>query len=144
MNMITPKHFMEAQVLNIKKGYVTLMSVLVASAVVVSIAVGILALGTNSTRTTSAIQSTKFANTLARSCAEEALKQIRNSTSYTGSGNLSFSQGSCDYNVANIGGQNRLVTATGTAVDAIRRIPIILNAVTPKISVSSSQEVADF
>ncbi|MDP1689182.1 MAG: hypothetical protein Q8L47_03565 [bacterium] len=135
---------MEARVLNINKGYVTLMSVLVASAVVVSIAVGILVLGINSTRTASAIQSTKFANTLARSCAEEALKQIRNSSGYTGSGNLSFSQGLCDYNVTNTGGQNRLVTATGTAVSAIRRISITLNAITPKINVSSSQEVADF
>lgn len=135
---------MEAPSLNTKNGYITLMSVLIASAVVVSISLALLQLGINASKTMGIIQDTKYANSFARSCAEEALSQIRNSASFSGPGNLSFKEGSCLYNVLNTGGQNRIVNATGTSDMAIRRIFVNINVITPKINVLSWQEVGDF
>ncbi len=144
MSIIILKPFMEVPILNIKSGYITLMSVLVASAVLVSISLAILELGINLSKTTTTIQNTKLANSFVRSCAEEALNQVRNSSSFSGSGSLNFAGGTCSYNVFNAGGQNRLITATGTASIAIRRISINVNALTPVINILSWREVSGF
>lgn len=138
------EHFMEVPLLNTKDGYITLISVLVASTVAVSIAVTLLVIGVNASRTTAVLQATKYANTHAKSCIEEALSQVRNSSSFTGPGSIIMSQGSCDYNVTNTGGQSRLINATGIAQSAIRRLSITINSIIPIIGVSSWQEVADF
>ena len=138
------KHFMGAPLYDTRRGYITLISVLIVSAIVVSVAVTLLLIGVNATRTTAILQATKYANTLAKSCVEEALGRINLLNSFAGSGGINFGDGSCDYNVINSGGQNRLVTATGTTMGAIRRISVSVDALTPKINISSLQEVADF
>lgn len=144
MNIHSPKHFMEMLQYDINKGYTTLLSVLIASAVSIAIAITLLFAGINSSREASSLESSKHSNFFAKSCVEEALEQIRDSSSFTGSGNLIFGNGTCDYNISNTGGQNRLITATGTARDSLRRLRVTIDAINPKINITSWQEVADF
>jgi len=126
------------------RGYITLMSVLIISAVGLAIAIFLILFGLGSSRSSFAIEQSNQAKALANACAEEALQQIRGLTSYIGSGNLTLGRGVCGYTVTSQGSQNRTITASGTVGTIIRKVNIIINDIEPKIQVVSWQEVADF
>lgn len=121
-------------------GYATLISVLIASAVGISVAVSLLLLGLSISKTAFSEEQLRQAKSLSDACAEEALEQIRASTSFTGSGGLSIGLGSCSYAVANGGGQNRTVTVSGTVGTVVRKATVSITAITPLIVVGSWQE----
>ncbi|MFA6588624.1 MAG: hypothetical protein WCT08_06200 [Patescibacteria group bacterium] len=124
-------------------GYIALISILILGAVGVAVAVSVLLMGLNNSKTSFAVEQSNQSKALANACAETALQQIKNLNSYSGTGNLSTSQGNCAYTVTNTGGQNRTVTASGTVGTIIRKISISISAITPTIAISSWQEVAN-
>ena len=124
-------------------GYITLISVLIVGAVGVAVTLSIILLGLGLSRTSFATEQSNQAKGLANACAEEALQQIRDSLSFTGSGNLALGQGACSYIVTSQGGQNRTVTASGTVGTIVRKVTIIINQINPLIIITSWQEVAD-
>lgn len=126
------------------KGYITLISVLILSAVGTVIVVAILVLGSGSVRSGLALEQSVQAKALANACAEEALQQISDSIPFTGSGGLSLGQGTCSYTVASQGGQNRTVEASGTVDSVVRKVAITIDQIAPSISIVSWQEVDDF
>ncbi|MBI4272838.1 hypothetical protein HY621_03225 [Candidatus Uhrbacteria bacterium] len=126
------------------QGFILLLSVLLIGVVGLAIVTSILLLGTNSSRTSFTLEQSNHAKAIANACAEEAMEQIRDSTSFTGSGNLSFSRGTCSYTVTSQGGQNRTVTASSTVSTIIRKVKVIISSITPTITVTSWQEVTDF
>ena len=126
------------------KGFITLVTVLVVGVVGLSIATSVILLGVGISKTGIAIQQSHQARALAVACGEEALQQIRNSTDFSGSGNLSLGQGSCSYTVAVGSGEARTITATGTVSTVVRKVNIIISQINPTITVSSWQEVGDF
>lgn len=125
-------------------GYITLISVLVVGAVAVSITFSLILLGIGNTKTALSLDQSKQAWGLADACGEEALQQIRDSTPFTGTGNLTLGQGSCIYTVTNQGGQNRTINSTGTIGTIVRKVKIVLDKITPSLNITSWQEVADF
>lgn len=125
-------------------GYVTLLSVLVVGAVGVAVSLSLLLLGLGSSRTGFALQQMYQAKALADACAEDALLEIRNATSFTGNGSLTLGQGTCSYTVTSQGGQNRTVTATGMVGSVTRKVKGVLTKVSPNITVASWKEVGDF
>lgn len=129
------------------RGFVTLVAVLVVGALGLSIAVAILLLGLGASRSSFTSEQSAQARALANACVEAALMQIRNSQSFIGTNSLVFNQGSCLYGVTNTGGQNRLVNTTGTVSTTvpyvIRKARVTLDAVSPKINITSWQEVPD-
>lgn len=125
------------------KGYITLLSVLVVGAVGVAITISLILLGLASAKNSLAYQQMHQAKALANACAEEALEQIRESSSFTGTGNLMLGQGTCSYTV--FGTQpNLTITSTGTVNTIIRKVKVIISAINPLIVVTSWQEVGDF
>ena len=126
------------------KGFITLVTVLVVGVVGLSIATSVILLGVGISKTGIAVQASHQARALAVACGEEALQQIRNSTDFSGSGNLSLGQGSCSYTVAVGSGEARTITATGTVSTVVRKVNIIISQINPTITVSSWQEVGDF
>ncbi|MDQ3076038.1 MAG: hypothetical protein M3Q34_02830 [bacterium] len=125
-----------------EKGFVTLISVLVVGAVGTAVTVSLILLGLASSRTSFAIEQSNQAKGLANACIEEALQRIRELTAFTGSGNLSFGQGTCSYTVVNTGGSTRLVTASGSVGTLIRKTSVSVNAINPLILLTSWQEVS--
>jgi len=123
------------------RGYITLMSVLIVGAAGTAIAISLILLGLSSSRTSFAVEQSNQAKGLANACAEEALQQIRDSTPFTGSGNLSLGEGACDYTVTSQGGQNRTITASGEVGTIVRKVEVIVNAIQPAIELSSWREV---
>ena len=129
---------------NNKGGYITLISVLIIGAIAIAITTSMLLLGLGSSRTSFALEQGYQAKALANLCSEEALQQIRSSTSFSGTNNLSAGQGTCTYTVTNTGGQNRLINAQGIVGTIIRKASVNIDSINPQINVVSWQEVADF
>ena len=127
-----------------QRGYITLISVLVVGAVGIAITTSLILLGLSSSRTSFALEQSNQAKALANTCAEEALEQIRDSTPFSGSGNLTLGQGICAYTVINTGGQNRTITATSSVGTIVRKVSITIDTINPQINITSWQEVADF
>ena len=134
---------MEAHHLGNTNGFITLISVLIAGAVGIVISISLILLGLNSSRTSASLEESYAAKALADACIEEALQQVRDATPFTGSGSLPLGLGSCAYNVTNLGGQNRLITATGTVNSMVRRTKVLIDKITPQIRLVSWEEVAD-
>lgn len=125
------------------RGYVTLISILVVGAVGTAIAMSLILLGISSSRTSFSVEQSNQAKGLTNACVEEALEQIRNSTSFTGSGNLTLGHGTCTYTVTSQGGQNRVITASGTVGSIVRKVTVVINKINPLINPTSWQEVVD-
>lgn len=130
--------------LHLSKGYVTLITVLVIGVIGVAISISLLLLGLGSSRTSFALEQSNQAKALTNACTEEALQQIRDSTPFEGTRNLTLDQGTCTYTVTKLAGQNRTITATGTAGTIVRKASITLDKITPSINITSWQEVVDY
>ncbi len=123
------------------RGFITLISVLIVGAVGAAIATSLILLGIGSSRSSFAVEQSNQAKGLVNACVEEALEQIRSSTPYTGSGNLSFGQGGCSYVVTSQGGENRIIAASSTVGTIVRKGQVVINQINPTIGVVSWQEL---
>ena len=126
------------------KGYITLISVLLVSAVGLAIAVSLLTLGTRYSKSIFILEGSQMAKGYAQACSEEALQQIRDSQEFSGIGSLDFDEGNCIFEVEKQTGQNRIIKSEGESRKAKRKIKIIIDAIDPVIHIASWQEVADF
>lgn len=125
-----------------ERGYIVLISVLIAGAIAVAAALSVILLGLSSSRTSFASTQSAQAAALSNACAEEGLRRIQLSASYTGSG--SISQGNCSYTVTSQGGGNRTVIASSTVGTIVRKVKVLTTQVSPVAIISTWQEVADF
>ena len=123
-----------------KKGYIALLSVLVLGAVAASLAFSLFA-GSGRSDALIATEVNLRARGYAESCAEEALENIRTTTSYTGTNTLSWSAGSCTATVAAGTGENRTITVTGLSGGSTQHLTITLTAINPLLVISSWQDL---
>ena len=130
--------------LKAKGGYITLLLVIITGAIGLATSISLLLLGVGSSKTSLSLEESNQAKALANACAEAALGQVRSSPAFSGGASLTLGRGSCSYSVTNLGGQNRLINASGTVGQVVRKIKINLNQITPKINLTSWQEVSDF
>lgn len=124
-----------------QRGYVALLSVLITGAIASAIALALLMTGIDSQRGSLVTMKSAQARNLATACAEEAMQQIWDSSSFAGSGNLNLGQGSCSYTVTNAGGSDRTITTTGTVDSVVRKLQINATIGSSSISITSWQEV---
>ena len=130
--------------LNKKKGFVTLISVLIMGAIAISITLSLLLLGLSSSRTSFALQIGIKAKYLANACAEEALQQIRDNPTFIGFDSISINGEKCFFEVKNLGGENRSIASYSKIGTIIKKIQVIIDKINPQINIVSWQEVADF
>lgn len=124
-----------------ERGFVALITVMIVGAIGVSVGLSLILLGLGSSRTSLSIEQSIQAKAMANACGEEALQKIRESTPFTGSGNLSLSGGTCTYTVASGGGQNRTISSTGVYGTITRKVAISVTTINPSIVISAWQEV---
>ena len=127
-----------------KRGFATLLSVLVVSAIGISVAVSTLLLGLDNSRNGYEVAQSARARALANACAEEAMLQLGQSNNFNGSGGLSLGGGTCNYNTSRAPKQTVLVTSYGTVGTIVRKVEITASVQKKSISIISWQEVADF
>jgi hypothetical protein len=123
-------------------GYIALMAVLIVGAASLAIGLALLTMGADSQRSTLIAQQSAQARSLATACAEEALQEIHDDTTYTGTGNLSLGQGTCSYTVTNTGGSNRTITSSGVVGEVTRKLEIYATIGVSSISIISWQEIS--
>lgn len=119
------------------KGYVSLISTLVIGAVVSVITVAILWMSSVSSHTSIVRGHGLSARALADACAEYALQQIRNSTSFSGGGTISIGDGSCSYVVSVGSGEARTISTTGDMDQSSIDLVIEIDSISPLINVTS-------
>lgn len=125
-------------------GFVTLTAVIIIGALLVIMSVGLLQSGVAGARVGIAREAGLRARLAADACAERALQEIRNDTSFTGSATLTVGGVDCSYTVTSQGGQNRTIQASATAGAATRRVMIRISEINPLIVVDQWEEVAQF
>lgn len=128
-----------------RSGYILLISILVIGAICSAILSSLLLLGTNASRVGHSIAETAEALSLAQSCADYGLLQLRTSLGYAGNEMLTFTHGTCE--LLTIGGtenDNRILCTEGQVGDSIRRLEIVVKHVVPQTKISSWQEVSTF
>ncbi|MEK7560885.1 MAG: hypothetical protein AAB539_02935 [Patescibacteria group bacterium] len=128
-----------------QRGFLVLISILILAGIGVAVAVALLFLGIDATRTAGVSEKAAHARALASTCAEIALRVIKDTPGFSGYGpEQLLGQGQCGYQIINTGGENRSVYATGTVGSVIRRSKVIVSVITPEITIDSWQEVVDF
>ena len=110
-----------------KKGYVTLLSVLIVGAVGIAVSVSLILLGIDSSRNSLVFQQSAQAKAMAGACAEEALQILSDLPSFSGNGSLTIGENTCSYTVTP-GGFDTAVTASGSVGTIVRKISINLNS----------------
>lgn len=126
------------------KGYVTLLAVLVVSALAVSIALSFSGWAISAIKSGETSYASQKSKAITQACAEQALLDIKNTPAKVGTYNLSLDAGTCSYTLINNGGNNRTLQITGLFKNVTRKVLITLNQISPKINLTSWQEVADF
>lgn len=126
-------------------GFITLISVLIVSAISVVVSVMLLIRSTDAARTNTILEQSLKARALADACAERALGEIQKSASYDGNETLTLPTGSCS--ILSIGGSgdtNRTIKTSATVGSTTRRVRVIVQTRRPAIQATSWEEVADF
>lgn len=118
------------------------MAVLIVGAVATAIALGILVGGADSQRAMLTTQSSTQARKLADTCAEEALQQMHDATTFTGTSNITLGQGNCTYTVTSTGANTRTVDTTATVNGVVRKSKVYVTITATSISITSWQEVS--
>jgi len=121
-----------------------MLGVLVAGLIASTIASAVLFFGMDFSRSALLFQRSFQAKALARACADSGLLKLHDNVLFVGAGSLTIGIGTCSYTVANLGGGNRRIQASGTVENVVRKIEVLISAVRPKLSVSSWRDVADF
>lgn len=123
-----------------KNGFITLLLVLITSAIGVAIATSVIISGLGSSRNGLTLIQSDQARALTDACAERGLEAIRDDPNASGTTNMNIGQGNCSYTISG-SGDNRTVVAIGQLSEAKRKVNVIINAIKPKINVTSWQEV---
>jgi hypothetical protein len=126
------------------RGFITLLSVVIVGAITLTIVLSLSFLATSTAKNTTVLVQSNQAQALANACAEYALDLIRQTPIYVGTSNLTLSTGTCSATVTNTGGSTRQVVSTGNVGSVLRKVKIIVSAITPRLTLSSWREVADF
>jgi len=122
-----------------ERGVTTLIAVLVFGTVGAALAFALLELSIRDAVVGITSERWYRAISAADTCAEEALEQIRENTSYTGSGSVTFSAtlATCSYLVTNVGGSVRTINATGTFDTVSHAVRLSTSALSPSITLST-------
>src|SRR5690348_9220362 len=118
------------------RGYIALLSVLILGAATTAIALVLLSTGADTQRSVLVTQRSAQARQLASACAEEALQQVHDTTSFTGTSSLTLGAGTCSYTVSDTGASTRTVAASGTVGSVVRKLTVYVTIGSSSISIT--------
>lgn len=123
-----------------RDGYVLLLSVLIFTAIGVLVAVATLQFGMYSSGNSLDLINSNKAKALANGCAEEALLDIQQNTSFSGTVSESLYDGTCEYVVVD-SGSGKIINVEAEVNGVFRKILIEVDQLSPSINVSAWQEI---
>lgn len=127
--------------LRTKKGYVTLISVIILGAISILVLTSTIAVDTESIYATQTLEESKQAKAFADSCAERGIDMLKQNNTYEGE-SFSFTNGTCTTgSISGSGNTGRSFTATGTYKNTTRKVTVNITTVNPTTVIGSWQEV---
>lgn len=135
-----------------KGGYLTLLSVLVISAVVMALVLFRLNDSISISQTTIASEEFFRARALAHACAETGILKVKTEPDFSGSNNLTLQGDTCSYTIENTSNSESNLRSSGNAGGSTSKIRVTISknvlgngiSTTTTISSINWQEVADF
>ncbi len=127
-----------------EEGFATLVSVLLVGAVASAIAVSLLLGGVRSAKSGIILTQLVQARALATACAEVTLQSLHDNLSYSGTVALTLGEGTCSATLTVGTGTLRTITSSGTVGTVVQKMTVQTSALTPRITLSSWQDVGDF
>lgn len=129
--------------MNDRKGASLVIAVMVVSAALFVIAVTNINVGIGDADLSLISSKGEQAYAVAEGCAQEALRQMRRTSSYgVGAGTITFttSLGSCTIDIIDLGGNQRRVSVVGTTGGSSRRLMLTATVGGTMITIQSWQE----
>lgn len=127
--------------LKIQKGFIALTTVLIISAIVLMVGIGLSLRSINEAEMSLQGNLSLQAHYLANLCAEQALMRLKEDSNYTGDETINMENGSCQ--ILPIEG-NWIVKVSATSFDQVNKIKILIDQINPEMIIDSWSEVADF
>ncbi len=125
-----------------RNGYVFLVSVLMISAIVISITMSLLLLGLSAEMSGSAVEKSAQAMEIAQSCAERAILALQQGTDYAGDESLAIHGGTCVIHaIGGSGNTSRVICIEGILGRYRHVLEIVIQRVLPSTTVQSFREV---
>jgi len=126
------------------KGYIALISVLIISAVMLLITIGVSYFGISQSKMTIQKNQTLESYYLAQACAEEASMKLKEDLEYQGNETININGNSCTIlPVEGSGNENRVVKTSSNAYNQIRKIQIVYKISTEQVSFHYGAQVGD-
>ncbi len=125
-----------------KKGFITLVSVIILAATAGIVGAGALLISTDSANANKIVLNSKIATYSAEACIEQALELIRVTPTYTGGGSLVVGGVTCNYVVSNLVDLINKQVTTNAVVDGVtKEFVITTSAINPQIVINSWTEI---
>lgn len=123
-----------------KKGYVTLVSVIILGAISILVMTTTLTIDTESIFANDVLDQAKQAKAFADTCAERGIDKLKQSNAYVGE-TINFTSGSCTVGtISGTGNTNRTFTSTGIFKNATRKVTVTITTINPTTVIGSWQE----
>lgn len=120
-----------------QSGFIALISILIISALMLLVGVGMVLRAVGETRISIVSEHAARARAAVTSCAEYALMQLKNSSSYAGNQTLNIGGDPCTIlPIGGSGGANRTVQTTSTVNGATRNVFIRVQVIDPTMTVT--------
>jgi hypothetical protein len=123
---------------------VTLLAALIVTIAGLSLATSLLMSGGSGTFRLAVAELGLEARAYADACAENGLYEIQNGILFSGEGELTFSNGSCSYQVDSINESASSVEATGFAESAIRKVRVDVETEITSTEMGTSTVITDY
>lgn len=128
----------------LQQGYITLMIVLIVTALTAIVALSLLLSGVDTSRGSFATVESYQARALATGCIEKALYVIRYDNRSTDQGTIAYNEGSCTYSFAS-GANNTITIRSSGIVDTVtKKIEVLVDTSNYKIQIASWNEAPTF
>ncbi|MBD3280815.1 hypothetical protein GF389_04810 [Candidatus Dojkabacteria bacterium] len=120
------------------------MAVLILSIIALSVSVTLLATGITASQNSLTKTSRAKAQAFANACIEKAMDEIRTDNLYTGTVNLSFTDGDCSAIVTDIPGTNKRIESTGTSDLTTQRQELETSQIYPQLIIDFRRNLDDY
>lgn len=127
------------------RGFIALTSVLVISAIFLSISISITSRAISGSGMSVALYERDTAKYLAQACVEHAQQELLKTLNYIGEESVAVYDNSCDIlTIEGIGNTDRIIKTESTFGDHTYRILVEIDEVSPHMIISSYERVASF
>lgn len=128
-----------------KNGYIALITVLIVGALALSFAISTAILAIDQGKNSLLIQNSAEADSLARSCAEKALIELKTSVTYGGNETINLGNGQCQIlPIEDLGDESRLIKVLSNVNSVVKRQEIQISQINPTITIDYWKDVSSF